>query len=110
MQQRVSGLEAVLAAAHKYQVARLQRWCEQQLCGTLGVPSVCGLLQLAQLYDAAELERCCLTFMKAHQADIVQLRAFAALPSESLVRFSLFCAGVEPETEAASRKRKRAAE
>ena len=104
----MSRLAAVLAAAHKYQVARLQRWCEQQLCAMLGPSSVCGLLQLAQLYDALELERCCLKFMKARQAEIVQLREFAALPSESMLRFSLFCAGVEPETEAASRKRKRA--
>ena len=41
--QRMAQLQAVLAAAHKYQVTRLLRWSEQQLCEHISADTVCSL-------------------------------------------------------------------
>ena len=109
-EQRVAKLEAVLAAAHKYQVARLLAWCEQQLCTTLELPSACALLSLSLLYDATQLTHTCLAFMKAHHAEVVKLDAFGTLPHEAMLRFNMHLAGVDPAEAGGGRKRKRAAE
>lgn len=106
--QWVGRLKGVLVAAHKYQVMRLLRWCERQLCQELGAGTVCELLGLAQLYGASELAECCLKWMQAHQAEVVSRPEFAALSSEALVRFNMHCAGVEPaDKEGLSSRRKR---
>jgi len=87
-------LQAVLAAAHKYQVPRLLRWCEAQLCKHLSSEAVCSLLSLASLYEATELECSCLDFMKAHMADVVAQPDFAALSSACMLKFNMHVAGV----------------
>jgi len=91
---RVAQLQAVLAAAHKYQVPRLLRWCEAQLCKHLSSEAVCSLLSLASLYEATELECSCLDFMKAHMADVVAQPDFAALSSACMLKFNMHVAGV----------------
>jgi len=100
-------LQAVLAAAHEYQVARLLRWCEQQLCEHISGDAVCFLLQLAHQYEAAALEQNCLNFIRANMAQVVVKPEFAALPAALLVKVHMHSAGVEsPE----SRKMKRDAD
>ena len=111
---------------------RLLRWAEGQLCDKLSCEMACSLLSLAHVYGATELERNCLAFMKANMARGVKLtlpsraqtrecashlvprsravvtRAdFAALAPESLVKFHMHCAGVDPAEEEPGRKRKR---
>ena len=102
-------LRALLAAAHRYQVTRLLRWCEQQLCKHLDQPSVCELLELSLLYEAVELQAACLKYIKAHMAEVVKLAEFATLSSSALVRVHMHVAGVEPP-ETHGRKRKRGEE
>ena len=105
--QRMAQLQAVLAAAHKYQVTRLLRWSEQQLCKHIGDETVCSLLALAHVYGSPELEHSCLRYVKANMAAVVQRPDFASLAPAVLVKSSMFCAGVGA---AAGGKRKRAAE
>ena len=105
--QRMAQLQAVLAAAHKYQVTRLLRWCEQQLCESLvSCETVCSLLGLAHVYEATELEQYCLRHMKNNMAAVAERPEFAALAPACLVKLNLHCAGVE---SAESRKRKHGA-
>ena len=105
--QRMAQLQAVLAAAHKYQVTRLLRWSEQQLCKHIGDETVCSLLALAHVYGSPELEHSCLRYVKANMAAVVQRPDFASLAPAVLVKSSMFCAGVGAATAG---KRKRAAE
>ena len=95
-------LQAVLAAAHRYQVARLLRWTEAQLCELIGAETVCSLLSMAQLYGGAELERHCLEYMNGHLDKVTSRPEFEALPSPTLVKLYKFQVGL-PE----SKKRKR---
>ena len=44
--------------------------------------------------------------MQANAAAVVQRQEFAGLAPEALVKYNMFCAGIEP-AEAAGRKRKR---
>jgi len=88
-------LEGVLAAAHKYQVTRLLRWTEQQLCGAISDEMVCSLLGLAHLYEATELEQCCLHYMKANMTQVVKRPEFGCLMPACFVKFNLYCAGVQ---------------
>ena len=41
---RISVLQRILAAGHKYQLARLRLWSEQQLCALIDVSSCCNVL------------------------------------------------------------------
>merc|ERR1711998_221490 len=38
-------LQSLLAISHKYQVQRLQQWCEHELCSRLTVKDVCSILR-----------------------------------------------------------------
>ena len=102
---RLTLLRALLSVAHMYQVVRLLRWCERQLCKYLRRVSVCELLEVSMLYEATELQICCLEFMQAHAADVVKAPEFARLSSEALVLYHMHCVGLKPLE--ATRKRKR---
>ena len=106
MGQRLGRLRTLLAAAHRYQLFRLLRWCEQQLCEILEGETVCELLELALLYEASSLEGRCLKHLRARMSEVVQQPAFRALSREALVRVHMHCAGVNP-AELSGRKRKR---
>jgi speckle-type POZ protein len=106
MGQRMGRLRTLLAAAHRYQLFRLLRWCEQQLCEILEGETVCELLELALLYEASSLEGRCLKHLRARMSEVVQQPAFRALSREALVRVHMHCAGVNP-AELSGRKRKR---
>ena len=63
-------------------------------------------LGLAHVYELPELEHNCLKYMQANAPAVVQRQEFAGLAPEALVKYNMFCAGIEP-AEAAGRKRKR---
>ena len=86
---------------------RLLRWSELQLVGAISIEMVCSLLGLAHLYEATELERNCLKYMKANMALVVARPEFTTLSPDCLVKFNMHCAGIEPSEEEPGRKRKR---
>ncbi|CAE7332608.1 BPM3 [Symbiodinium natans] len=101
---RMSRMQALLAVSHKYQVTRLQRWCELQLCDQLTTPEVSRILCQAHLLEATHLERACLSYIKEHMVDVIKLPAFAELMRawpDVMLKLSLFSAGV-PDTEASA--------
>merc|ERR1712083_813673 len=79
---RMSLLQGVLALSHRYQVTRLRKWCEQQLCQSLSTSDVCTVLCQAHLYQARQLEESCLRFIQAHKAAVVVTEAFGRLATE----------------------------
>ena len=90
---------ALLAEGHKYQVTRLQRWCEQQLCDRLSAPQLCGILKQAHLFQAEQLEHACLSYLRDHMTEVAILPAygelFKAWPEIGL-RISFFMTGLAP--------------
>ena len=113
---RVAVLPRMLAAGHKYQLARLRLWCEQQLCECIDVDGVCDVLRHAHLYEAKELEAACLDFVTANMAAVAVTPGFISLSDECpavQLKINLHTAGV-PEDRAtaaveaqSSRKRRR---
>eukprot|EP00930_Biecheleria_cincta_P084448 TRINITY_DN73910_c0_g1_i1.p1 TRINITY_DN73910_c0_g1~~TRINITY_DN73910_c0_g1_i1.p1 ORF type:complete len:519 (+),score=112.57 TRINITY_DN73910_c0_g1_i1:99-1655(+) len=94
---RASLLQGVLAVGHKYQIARLQLWCEVQLCRCICVEEVCSVLRQAHLYEAKLLEQLCLQFVKDNMAAVVAQPAFASLTRdwpEILFKINMFLAGL----------------
>jgi len=90
-------LQSLLATSHRYQVVRLQCWCEQKLCQSISVREVCGILRQAHLFGAKQLEQKCLTFIKDNMASVVALSSFATLARdwpEILLKLNLFTAGL----------------
>ena len=113
---RIAVLQRMLAASHKYQLARLRLWCEQQLCECIDVAEVCGVLCQAHLYEAKELEAVCLDFVRARLEQVVVTDGFIGLSSdwpEVALKIQLHTAGVSGERakgaveQAETRKRKR---
>ena len=90
---------ALLAVSHKYQVMRLQRWCEQQLCERLSTPQLCGILQQAHLLQAEQLEKACLCYLRDHMQEVAKLPAydelFKAWPQIGQ-KISFFMVGMAP--------------
>ena len=114
---RVAVLQRMLAAGHKYQLARLRLWCEQQLCECIDVDGVCDVLRHAHLYEAKELEAACLEFAKANMSAVAVTPGFINLSEECpavQLKINLHIAGI-PEDRAtkavseaqSSRKRQR---
>ena len=114
---RVAVLQRMLAAGHKYQLARLRLWCEQQLCECIDVDGACDVLRQAHLYEAKQLEAACLDFVKANMAAVAVTPGFLGLGEEcpaAQLKINLHIAGV-PEDRAtkalseaqSSRKRRR---
>ena len=112
---QLSHMQALLAVSHKYQVTRLQRWCEKQLSERLSAAELCGLLRQAHLLQAEQLERACLSYLKAHMAEVVKLPAYGkmikAWPQIALkINFYMLGAQIPVEDMTgpeADRKRKR---
>ena len=114
---RIAVLQRMLAASHKYQLARLRLWCEQQLCECIDVDGACDVLRQAHLYEAKQLEAACLNFVKANMAAVAVTPGFINLSEECpavQLKINLHIAGV-PEDRAtkavseaqSSRKRQR---
>lgn len=60
----------LLAAADKYELARLRLMCESHLCKYISVNSVAKILALADYHHAAELKAVCLRFSAENLAGI----------------------------------------
>ena len=88
--------------SHKYQVKRLQLWCEAKLSEQIDTPQVCGILCQAHLFQAKQLEQACLRFIKDHADQVFTLPAYLELikkwPQVAL-KISLFSAGVHEEEQ-----------
>jgi speckle-type POZ protein len=94
---RRSVLQSLLAVSHKYQVSRLQSWCEQQLCKSVCVNEVCSILCKAHLYEAKCLEKTCLAFLKENMEQVVKSATFGKLSAdwpEVMLKINIFAAGV----------------
>ena len=94
-------IQALLAVSDKYQVKRLQLWCEARLSEQIDKSQVCGILCQAHLLQAKQLETACLSFIKDHMSQVLTTPSYADLikkwPQVAL-KISLFSAGVS-ETE-----------
>ena len=104
-QVQLSPMLAMLAVSHKYEVTRLQRWCELQLCEHLSTSEVCSILIKAHLFQAKHLEKACLTHIKVHMAEVVKLPAYVELMMawpQIMLKVSLFMTGTPEASEAAA--------
>merc|ERR1712232_1314585 len=93
----MSMLQHVLAVSHKYQVARLRLWCEEQLCKHITVTEVCSVLCQAHLYEAKQLESACLTFIMKNMQSVMVVPSFGVLAKEwpaVMLKISRFMAGI----------------
>lgn len=109
----LSRVQALLAVSHKYQTTRLQLWCENQLCQGLKIAEVCSILEQANLLDAQQLVKACLSVIKDHLTEVFKLPDYIELAKrwpDVGMKISLVSAGV-PEAKAdevvqASKKRR----
>ena len=72
----------MLAVSHRYQVARLQLWCEGQLAELVSAGTVCASLCQAHIYEARQLEEACLDFICANHTRVSVTPDFGALSAE----------------------------
>lgn len=102
---QLSQIQALLVVSHKYQVKRLQLWCEAKLSEEISASKVCSILVQAHLFQAKQLEKACLSFIKTKAGQVLSLPAYADLikkwPQIGL-KVSLFLAGVSETEELAS--------
>ncbi|CAE7607033.1 BPM2 [Symbiodinium sp. CCMP2592] len=90
-------LQALLAISHKYEVKRLQLWCEAKLSENINTSQVCGVLCQAHLLQAKQLEKACLSFIKDRADQVLTQPAYVELVKkwpQIGVKVSLFSAGV----------------
>ena len=96
---QLSHMQALLAVSHKYQVTRLQRWCEKQLSERLSATELCGILRQAHLLQAEQLERACLCYLRDHVAEVAKQPdygdLFRAWP-EIALKINFYMMGVAP--------------
>eukprot|EP00931_Biecheleriopsis_adriatica_P016074 TRINITY_DN11975_c0_g1_i1.p1 TRINITY_DN11975_c0_g1~~TRINITY_DN11975_c0_g1_i1.p1 ORF type:complete len:524 (+),score=95.33 TRINITY_DN11975_c0_g1_i1:41-1573(+) len=76
---QMSMLQQLLAVSHKYQLTRLQLWCERELSSFISVEDACSVLCQAHLYESKQLEKRCLEFIKMNLKEVVKTDAFASL-------------------------------
>eukprot|EP00747_Dinoflagellata_sp_TGD_P156583 gnl/TRDRNA2_/TRDRNA2_177678_c4_seq1.p1 gnl/TRDRNA2_/TRDRNA2_177678_c4~~gnl/TRDRNA2_/TRDRNA2_177678_c4_seq1.p1 ORF type:complete len:518 (+),score=80.10 gnl/TRDRNA2_/TRDRNA2_177678_c4_seq1:75-1628(+) len=102
---KMSMLQQLLAVSHKYQVTRLQLWCERELCRCITVGEVCTVLCQAHLYEAKQLEQKCLEFIKTHKNEVVRTDTFGSLsqvwPQVSL-KITLHMSDIDERSAAAA--------
>jgi len=75
-------LQMLLAISHRYQISRLQLWCEANLCKRISIEGVCPTLCQAHLFEAKQLEEKCLDFIKANMNDVVKTDSFGSLSQD----------------------------
>ncbi|CAE7762206.1 BPM2, partial [Symbiodinium necroappetens] len=101
-QPQLSQIQALLAVSHKYQVKRLQLWCEAKLSEHIDTSQISAILCQAHLLQAKQLEKACLAFIRDHPGQVLTLPAYVDLvkkwPQIGL-KVHLFSAGVS-EAEA----------
>ncbi|CAE7419675.1 BPM2 [Symbiodinium sp. CCMP2592] len=64
-------LQNLLSLSHLYQINRLRVWCEQKLCDNISSNEVFSILCQAHLYEAKQLEKACLNFIKDNLPQVV---------------------------------------
>lgn len=97
-------LLSMLALSHKYQITRLQSWCEHKLSSCLSVTSVCLVLQQAHLLETKQLERECYKLIKSNLPAVLATSAYVKMLKEwpeVALKIHLFSSGL-PESDAAS--------
>ncbi|GFO00379.1 speckle-type poz protein [Plakobranchus ocellatus] len=62
----------LLAAADKYALERLKVMCEEALCSSLTIESVCDILVLADLHSAEQLKTHAIDFINSHATDVME--------------------------------------
>lgn len=72
-------VQQLLALSHKYQLSRLQLWCEVKLSANISVENVCTVLCQAHLYTAKNLERKCLDFIKQNVNEVFTTETYSSL-------------------------------
>jgi speckle-type POZ protein len=101
-QLRLPLIQGLLKLCHKYQILRLNLWCEHELRKHITVADVCSLLCQAHLYEAKQLEKMCLAFMLKNMKALMVTPEFGALCAEwpaVMLKISLHMADVS-ETSA----------
>jgi speckle-type POZ protein len=94
---RMHQLQSLLQAAHRYQIHRLQRWCEQQLCGHVQMESVCTMYQLAHQVSAGKLEHVCLEYMTQHFVELAASSSYLEFGASSpalVLKFTRYLSGI----------------
>ena len=94
---RLLRIQALLAVSHKYEVKRLQLWCEAKISEEINELQVCSILCQAHLLQAKQLEKACLSFIKEHAGQVLTMPAYAELVKEwpqVALKVSLCAAGV----------------
>jgi len=94
---RTFTLQNILAVSHKYQVQRLRLWCEQQLCTYICKDQVCSIICQAHMYDAKQLEKTCLSFIKSNMDSVMATSGFGSLSAEwpaVMLKINIFLAGL----------------
>ncbi|CAE7773773.1 BPM1, partial [Symbiodinium microadriaticum] len=94
---RLLRMQALLAVSHKYEVKRLQVWCEAKISEEINELEVCSILCQAHLLQAKQLEKACLSFIKDHAGQVLTMPAYADLVKtwpQVALKVSLFAAGV----------------
>ena len=89
-------VQELLAVSHKYEVTRLQRWCEVQLSEQLTQDNICSVLGQAHLLGL-QLEKACLAFINSHIKEVLRLPSIDLINSwpQLAVTISLMAAGVD---------------
>jgi len=77
-----SRLQSMLAVSHKYQVSRLQMWCERELCERISVKEVCSILRQAYLLELKHLQEACLTFINGNLDAVVAMPMLQSMVTE----------------------------
>eukprot|EP00931_Biecheleriopsis_adriatica_P063334 TRINITY_DN38329_c0_g1_i1.p1 TRINITY_DN38329_c0_g1~~TRINITY_DN38329_c0_g1_i1.p1 ORF type:complete len:606 (+),score=105.33 TRINITY_DN38329_c0_g1_i1:220-2037(+) len=98
-------LQKILEVSHKYQITRLQVWCEQQLADRITVDSACDILYQAHVMDAKQLEQACIDFVREESFSVMASSNFARLSvecPEAVLKISMPSAGVTGDRAAAA--------
>eukprot|EP00929_Paragymnodinium_shiwhaense_P084782 TRINITY_DN45373_c0_g1_i1.p1 TRINITY_DN45373_c0_g1~~TRINITY_DN45373_c0_g1_i1.p1 ORF type:complete len:577 (+),score=128.42 TRINITY_DN45373_c0_g1_i1:82-1731(+) len=94
---KAEALQCVLSVSHKYQLGRLRQWCEKELCASLKAETVCAILCQAHLFEARQLERTCLAYIKQNFQEVMLSEAFGVMTSkwaEVALKVNIYVAGV----------------
>lgn len=67
----------LLAAADKYEVARLKRWCEQQVMDDLCVENAAASAVLAVVYSCPRLKAAAVAFINSHYKEVMATDGWA---------------------------------
>ena len=87
----------MLRLSHRYQVTRLQLWCESKLCKYVNLDEVSRILCQAHLHQAEKLEQFCLSFIKRNVPQVLTKPGYVDIAKrwpEVIFKVNVFLAGV----------------